>query len=413
MKSWHAVFLGLLMSLSSAQAGAAEWVATWGAAPLPPSPAEGPRAATPGFANQTIRQIVRVSAGGKQLRIRFTNEFGRKPLAIGAAHVALADAQGNVQPGTDHAITFAGSPSTLIPEGAPMLSDAVNLSVKPLATLSISIYLPEDTGPCTCHALGMQTAYVSETGDFTSKPFTPKEKLPSRAFISGIEVEPTTPTKVIAVLGDSITDGVGSTPETNRRWPDLLAARLAERNTRTSWGVVNMGISGNRLLNDGAGQNALARFDRDVLSVPGVRYVIVFLGVNDLGLSFGEFQGPLAEYFKAHMPAHKATAETMIAAYGQLIERAHANGVKIFGATIAPYEGAAYYSSAGNAVRESINTWMRTSGAFDAVLDFDKAFRDPERPTQMGKTLHSGDHLHGSDAGYAAVAESIDLSLFK
>lgn len=413
MTSWRVTLCAVLVAAISSQIEAAEWIATWGAAPLPPTTAAGPRPATPGFSNQTIRQIVRISAGGNRVRVRFTNEYGTKPLAIGAAHIALADDKGNVQAGTDRALTFAGAAGTLIPAGAPMLSDPVELPAKALSTLSISVYLPEDTGPCTCHALGMQTAYVSEPGDFTDKGFTPKDKILSRAFISGVEVEAAYPTKVLAVLGDSISDGVGSTNDANRRWPDLLAERLAARDARKGWGVVNMGISGNRLLTDGAGQSALARFDRDILSVPGLTHVIVFLGVNDLGISYGKFEGPMGEFFKTQMPTRKATAESMIAAYRQLIERAHAKGVKIYGATIAPYEGAMYYSAEGNTVREAINKWIRTGGAFDAVLDFDAAFRDPTKPTQMATALQSGDHLHGSDAGYAAVAKSIDLGLFK
>jgi lysophospholipase L1-like esterase len=357
---------------------------------------------------------VRISAGGNRVRVRFTNEYGAKPLAIGAARIALADAKGNVQSGTEHALTFAGKPSTVIPQGAPMLSDPVDLPTTVLDTLSISIYLPENTGACTCHATGMQTAYVSDAGNFTDKAFTPKEKQFSRAFISGVEVETATPTKVIAILGDSISDGIGSTNDANRRWPDLLAERLAARDKNKGWGIANLGISGNRLLNDGAGQSALARFDRDVLALPGVSYVIVFLGVNDLGISYGNFpSGPIGEYFKSQMPPNKPTAESMIAAYWQLIDRAHAKGLKVYGATIAPYEGALYYSSEGNAVRETINKWIRNGKAFDGVLDFDAAFRDPMKPTQMAVPLQSGDHLHGSDAGYEAVAKSIDLGMFK
>jgi len=413
MNSWRAGFCAALVAAISGQANAGEWVGTWGAAPLPPSAARAPFPGTPSFANQTIRQVVRVSAGGTRVRIRFTNEYGTKPLAIGTAHIALADDKGNVQPGSDHALTFAGKPGTLIPAGAPMLSDAVDLPVKALASLSISVYLPEATGLCTCHAVGMQTGYVSDAGDFTAQAFTPKEKTVMRAFISGVEVETAMPTKVIAMLGDSITDGVGSTNDANRRWPDLLAERLAARDAKKGWGIVNMGISGNRLLDDGAGQSALARFDRDILSVPGLSYVVVFLGVNDLGIAYGKFAGPMAEFFKSQQSGRKATAESMIAGYRQLAERAHARGVKIFGATIAPYEGAMYYSAEGNAERETINKWIRTGGAFDAVLDFDAAFRDPAKPTQMAIPLQAGDHLHGSDAGYAAVAKSIDLALFK
>jgi lysophospholipase L1-like esterase len=414
MTSLRVMLCAALIAALSNQANAATWIGTWGAAPLPPTAASSPFPGTPSFANQTIRQVVRISAGGSKVRVRFTNEYGTKPLAVGAARIALADEKGNVRPGTDRPLLFDGKAGTLIPAGAPMLSDPVDMPVKALATLSISLFVPEDTGPCTCHTVGMQTAYVSEPGDFTKGAFTPKDKLLSRAFISGVEVESALPAKVIAVLGDSISDGVGSTNDANRRWPDLLATRLAARDDKAGWGIVNMGISGNRLLSDGAGQSALTRFDRDILSVPGLSYVIVFLGVNDLGISYGKFEnGPMAAFFKSQQGPNKATADAMIAGYRQLIARAHEKRVKIYGATIAPYEGAMYYSDEGNRARETINKWIRTGGAFDAVLDFDAAFRDPAKPTQMAIPLQAGDHLHGSDAGYEAVAKSIDLKLFR
>jgi lysophospholipase L1-like esterase len=413
MKSWLPAAYLVALALISTPSEAAGWTASWGAAPLAPSPAMGPFAATPTFSNQTIRQIVRLTAGGGRVRVRFTNEYGSKPLLIGAARVALADAKGAIEPGTDRRLSFAGKPTALIPAGSPFLSDSVDLPVKALSDLSISIYLPEDTGPCTCHAVAMQTAYVSDTGDFVTEAFTPKQTIVARAFISDVEVYSTVPAKAVVVLGDSISDGVGSTPDGNRRWPDLLAQRLAARYKHKVWGVVNMGISGNRVLNDGAGQSALARFDRDVLSVPGVAYVIVFEGVNDIGISFGQFQGPMADVFKSLVPKSKATAEAMIAGYRQLIDRAHSKGLKIFGATVAPYEGSAYYSPEGEAVRQQINAWIRTGGAFDAVLDFDAVLGDPDKPTQIATPLQSGDHLHGSDLGYEAIARSINLSLFR
>ena len=260
--------------------------------------------------------------------------------------------------------------------------------------------------------MGLQTAYVSNTGNFVAAEFSPKQTVLARAFISAVAIYSTVPAKSVAVLGDSISDGVGSTPDTNRRWPDLLAERLAARDKHQAWGIVNMGISGNRVLNDGAGQSALARFDRDVLSLPGVAYLIIFEGVNDLGISFGQFRGPLAEVFRSLVPQNKSTAEAMIAGYRQLIDRAHGKGLKVFGATIVPYEGADYYSPEGEAVRQQINSWIRTGGAFDAVLDFDAVVRDPDRPTQIAAPLQAGDHLHGSDLGYQAIAKSINLALF-
>jgi lysophospholipase L1-like esterase len=258
----------------------------------------------------------------------------------------------------------------------------------------------------------LQTAYVSRPGDFVGKTFTPQSTTQSRAFLSGVEVDTAGAGKAIVVLGDSISDGVGSTLNADRRWPDLLADRLIAGGGHTAWGVVNMGISGNRVLNDGAGQSALARLDRDVLAVPGAAYVIVFEGVNDLGISYGHFTGPLAARFKSLMSGGKTTAAALIAGYRQIIGRAHEKGLKVIGATITPYEGASYYSSQGEAVREAVNRWIRTSGAFDGVLDFDAVWRDPSDPKRIATRLQRGDHLHGSDAGYRALAGSIDLNLF-
>jgi lysophospholipase L1-like esterase len=410
LKRVCATFCLLALIAVSMPCGAAQWIGTWGAAPLPPSAAAPPFPATPAFNNQTIRQVVRVSAGGQRVRVRFTNEYGTKPLVIGKASIALADASGAVQAGTERPLTFGGKPSASVPAAAPYLSDPVDLPVAALSSLSVSIYLPEENPPCTCHATGMATGYVSAAGDFVSGSFEAKERIQMRAYISGVEVE--TPGKTVVVLGDSISDGVGSTPDANHRWPDLFAERLKARGGQ-AWGVVNMGISGNRVLNDGAGQSALTRFDRDVLSVPGATYVVVFEGVNDLGISYGHFTGPLAERFKSLATGSKATAETMIAGYRQLIDRAHAKGLKVLGATITPYGGAGYYSEEGEAVRAAINTWIRTGHAFDGVIDFDAVVRDPAKPTQIKDGLHAGDHLHGSDAGYEAMAKSIDLGLFK
>jgi lysophospholipase L1-like esterase len=397
--------------VSGAQA-AAQWLQTWGAAPLPPSPALGPFPATPGFNNQTVRQIVRVSAGGQRIRLRLSNEYGMKPLVIGAVRVALADEKGNIRPGSAHPVLFSGKTSVTIPAAAPFVSDPVDLPVKALGSLSISLYFPQDTGQCTCHQTGMQSAYVSDSGDFTDKAFEPKQTLEVRAFIAGVAVESAQPVRAVVVLGDSISDGVGSTVDANHRWPDLLANRLDTKGTN-AWGVVNMGISGNRILADGAGQSALARFDRDVLATPGAKIVIVFEGVNDLGISYGHPQGPMADVFKTMAPAHKVTSEDLIAGYRQLITRAHAKGLRAIGATITPYGGAMYYSAEGETVRQAVNHWIRTGHEFDGVIDFDAVIRDPGNATQIKEGFHMGDHLHGSDAGYAAMAAAIELSLFK
>jgi lysophospholipase L1-like esterase len=401
------VFCVVSVSLSAQEA----WIGTWGASPLPPSPAAGPFPATPSFENQTIRQLVRASAGGPRLRLRLTNEYGTAPLEIGAARVAIADGETGLRNGTERAVTFAGQPAAIIPAGAPLLSDPIDLAVTDLETLSISLYFPRATGACTCHATGMQGTFVSAPGDFTAGTFVPAQTIQARAFLSGVEVLRDDAGAIVA-FGDSITDGVGSTAGANRRWPDFLAERLAARRRAPAFGVVNHGISGNRVLNDGAGESALARFDRDVLSVSGVTHVIVFEGVNDLGFAYGRFEGPMASVRNLMPAGVNATEETLIAGYRQLIARAHARGLKIYGATIAPYQGAMYFSAEGEAVRQAVNTWIRESGEFDAVLDFDAVLRDPAQPAQMKDGLHSGDFLHGSDAGYKALADSIDLRLF-
>ena len=400
----------LLFGALAAHAQEPKWVGSWGASPLAPSPGAGPFPATPSFNDQTVRQIVRLSVGGERVRLRLTNEYGAKPITIGAVRVALADGADRLKAGSEHAVTFDGRETAVIPAGAPLLSDPIDLKVDDLAALSVSIYLQGDAGPCTCHGTGMQDAYVSAKGNFTREPFAPAQTIQMRAYLSGVEVLAAR-AQAVVVLGDSISDGVGSTPGANKRWPDLFAERLSARRGGTRFGVVNYGISGNQVLSDGAGQSALARFDRDVLSVPGASHVIVFEGVNDLGLGYAKLDGPIAAIMPP--PAVKPTRELMIAGYRQLIARAHAKGLKIYGATIAPYEGAAYYSAEGNAVRQGINDWIRTSKEFDGVLDFDAAFRDAAKPTQMKDSFQSGDHLHGSDAGYRAVADSIDLGQFR
>ena len=412
MLSWSSNAVALFLISFSALAQAPAWTGSWGASPLPPSEAAGPFPGTPSFENQTIRQTVRLSVGGEQLRLRLTNEYGAQPLPIGAARVAVVDTSDKaIANGGHRVVTFAGKPTAVIAAGAPLLSDPIDLKVDDLATISISVYLPGATGPCTCHATGMQDTFVSATGDFTAGAFTPAQTIQARAFVSGVEVL-TAAAGVVVALGDSITDGVGSTSGANRRWPDLLAERLVARQRGGRFGVVNHGISGNRLLNSGAGESALARFDRDVLSVSGVTHVVVFVGVNDLGFAYGRLEGPLAAIRDLIPPGAPATAETMIAGYRQLIARAHAAGLKIYAATIAPYEGAMYYSAEGEAARYAVNSWIRSGKELDGVLDFDAVLRDSAKPAQMKEGLHSGDFLHGSDAGYRALADSIDLALF-
>jgi lysophospholipase L1-like esterase len=311
-------------------------------------------------------------------------------------------------------LTFAGKPNATIPAGAPLVSDPVDLPLPPLSKLTISLYLPGQVDHCTCHGTAAEAGW-SIPGDATAAPTVPASagNLAVRALISAVDVGSDAPARTIVAFGDSITDGVGATTGADRRWPDQLAERLSKRGGPAVY-VSNQGISGNRVLNDGFGASALARFDRDVLSTPGLAYVIVFEGINDIGLSFAPKSdaGPLADFMKA-LAGAPVSADDIIAGYRQLIARAHERGVRIYGATITPYEGAATFSPQGEAARQAVNAWIRTSGAFDGVIDFDAVWRDPARPSQIREGLHAGDHLHGSDAGYKALADAIDLQLFR
>ena len=394
----------LALCAAPAQAAGARWLATWGASPAPPlaaTPGVEAQRFSPSFSNQTVVQVMRVSAGGQRLRVRLTNEYGAKPLEIGAARVALVGPDGAVLPGSDRAVTFSGAATVTIPAAAPLLSDPVALKVVPLARVRISLYLPGETGLCTCHMTGGDLVQVSPPGDWTTKDLPPATgPAQYRAFVSGLEVETAAPGRVIVAFGDSITDGYLATPGANRRWPDRLAERLAERYPDRAMAVVNAGIGGNRVLSDGAvavmGQSALARFDRDVLAVPGATDVVILEGVNDLG-----------------MRANAPSAEALIAGYRQIIARAHSQGLRVIGATILPYEGAAYFTAQGETARQAINAWIRTGGAFDAVIDLDAAIRDPAKPSRMRAEWHAGDWLHPNDAGYRAMGEAVDLALFR
>jgi lysophospholipase L1-like esterase len=376
------------------------WVGTWGASPqLTTGDLFG---TAPGFNNQTIRQIVRISVGSGQFRVRLSNEYGAQAVQIGDAHVAISAGAGAIQSGTDQVLTFSGSPTVTIPPSAAVLSDPVKLSAPNLASLAVSLYLPQATGPATWHVEGKQTAYIV-AGDATAAADigAGATTSTSRFFLSGIEAASFEPKSAVVTFGDSITDGTNSTLDANHRWPDFLAARLAASHDDDT-GVVDEGISGNRLLHDIIGPNALSRFDRDVLATPGVRFMTVLLGINDIG--FGGF-----------FTTQVVTADDIIAAHRQLIARAHSRGIRIYGCTLTPFNGvgAPYYSPAGDVKRQAVNTWIRTSGEYDAVIDFDAVVRDPSDPSRILPAFDSGDHLHPSDAGYQAMANSIDLRLFK
>jgi lysophospholipase L1-like esterase len=351
------------------------------------------------FSNQTLRQIVHTSIGGERVRVVLTNAFGTAPLAVGAAHVALREQDAAIAPKSDRPLTFAGNPSTTIPAGAVIVSDPVSLTVPAFADLAIDLYLPGDTAASTMttHLGAQQTSYVSPAGDHGGATDMPVMTMTqSWFFLSRVEVATAEQVGAVVTFGDSITDGTRSTPNSNSRWPDQLARRLAAQNIKMS--VLNEGIAGNRVLADGAGVNALARFDRDVLVQTGVTHVIVLESINDIGLARDN---------------PSPTAADLIAGQRQLIERAHARGLKIFGATLTPFEGAAYWTRDGEVKRGALNEWIRTGKAYDGVIDFDLAVRDPSAPTKLQPQFNPGDNLHMTDAGYQAMANVIDLALFK
>jgi len=434
-----ALTAALFLSLVSGASAADNWAGAWGYVPLPPPPGETPVVIAPAAAaleaqaplgaplppqappapnpaganrlldnpgnlpilqgntnraNVTLRQLVRVSVAGKQIRLRFSNEGSAAALPLAAVHVAEAGPDGSILAGTDHVVTFDGKPGIIIPASAPLLSDPISMPVKALDRLLISVHLPGAV-PRGGHALFQ---YVSPTpGDFTGAPSLPGAALArATALVSEVDVNTDSPTNVIVTVGDSITEGTLSTANAFRGWPDRLAERLAA--ARKNWAVFNAGISGNRLLRYGAGPSALARMDRDVLSVPGVKAIILLEGINDIGRGFA----PSGQ-------TEPVTAEALEAADKQIIARAHEKGIKVYGALLTPYQGAGYASPAGEAVREALNTWIRTSGAFDGVVDFATPVADPANPLTFAAGYNDRDHLHPNDAGYQALANSINL----
>jgi lysophospholipase L1-like esterase len=378
------------------------WVGTWAASP---APAEG----IVGFNNHTIRMNPRISLGGERLRVRISNAYGGRTLAIGAARIALRDKGPAAIPGSDRKLTFGGSDSATIAAGAVLVSDPVDLDAPALADLAVSIHLPGEVlaNFAITGRYARQTNYISPPGDFTREAVMPVGNLTDQwYFLSGVDVVAGGEAGGVVTLGDSLTDGNISTIDAFCRWPDQLARRLVER-AKGSRGrpmaVINQGLGGNRILYDIRGDSGLRRFDRDVLAQPGVTHAIVMLGTNDLRNRWAK-------------PEEEATGEQMIAGLAQMALRAHTNGIKIIGATLTPFGNETFMANAWNPTRErhrvAVNTWMRESGVFDAVADFDAALRDPEIPTQMRAVDDCGDGLHPSDSGYCKMGDAIDLALF-
>lgn len=399
-----------LLSLAAIALGQTRWIGSWGASSSPQltNSADISKAKL-AFSNQTIREIVHLSAGGSQLRVRLSNAYGKEAVNIGAARVAIHAKGAAIVPGSDRVLTFSGRAAVTIPPNAIVLSDTVSLEVQPASDLTISIYLSNSAMGSGIHYSAQQVNYIGP-GDVTPAADIPNpETITSWVFLSGVDVAAPQQGSTLVAFGDSITDGAASTNDANHRWPNFLAARLLERKNASAIGVLDEGIGGNRILHDpnenvAFGVSALARYGRDVLAQPGVKYVIVLEGINDLGHA-----GPNL------FPQEQVSAEDIIAGLKQLIERAHENGIKIYGGTLTPFAGTpfpGYYSEAKDTQRKAINEWIRTSHAFDGVIDFDKAVQDPANPDHMAAQFDSGDHLHPNDAGYKAMAECIDLSLF-
>ncbi len=429
MKTLSVLMLTALCA--AAQTSGDHWIATWGTsqqlyraapagrgpvatpAPAPaPAPAPNPAAgrgparrfpippALQTLHNQTVRMVAHTSVGGSTVRIRLQNALGAPTVSIGGAHLALRTKGSAIDPATDRAVTFSGNATATLYGGATLVSDPVNLKVPALADVAVSLYLPGDIGAPANHLFALHTTWLSKEGDQTSAPeITGSETRESYYWLAGIDVMAPASAGTVVTFGDSITDGDQSSNETNSMWPAVLAARLQKNKATANIGVVNAGISGNRVLGDN--QSALARLEHDVLSHPGVKWITVMEGINDIT---GGSRG------LPNVPQIKA--ETLIAAYRQIINTAHARGIQVIGCTMTPYGGATPFNEYGESVRSAVNQWIRTGGAFDAVIDFDAATRDAKDPLRFRPEADSPDMLHPGDAGYKLMGDAIDLSIF-
>jgi lysophospholipase L1-like esterase len=399
-----AVAISFAMHAGSASARP-YWVGTWSTPQQVPEPGNALPAHS--LDNATLRQLVRTSIGGPAFRIRVSNAFGLSPLRIDSVHVArvLAPNSSRIDPASDRPVTFSGQADIIVPAGAEYLSDPIAMPIAPLTTLAVSMHFPQQPAGQTGHPGSRATSYVLSGDHVADAELTGASKVEHWYFLTEVDAAEAPQSSAVAVVGDSITDGHGVPTDSNERWTDVLAQRLlaAHRNV----GVLNLGIGGNRILLDGLGPNAIARFDRDVIDRPGVRYLIVLEGVNDLGTSTRDRPISAAD--------HQTLVRNIVAGYAQMIARAHDHGIKAIGATIMPYAGSGYYhpDAANEADRQAINAWIRAPGHFDAVVDFDRLMRDPKRPTYLRPDYDLGDGLHPSVKGYQAMGNAVPLSLFR
>jgi lysophospholipase L1-like esterase len=417
----NGVLLCILVLVSNfTEASRSTWVATWVASPEWADP--DPKQRLLNIDGQTVRERVRVSIGGRQLRIQFSNEYGSAPLRIGSATVALPEDPGSVTPTSIQTLAFKGRPAVAIPAGATVLSDAVNFPVSAGAELTLTLYFPDRISAATFHEIALKRAVISSRGDYAHAPKIDADAT-SRALISVSAVlVPARPSqRLIVMLGDSIVDGYGSTFDADRNWPNDFFRRLQGVPGYSEMAVVNAGIGGNRLLSDGFvagtgfgagfGLSALARFDRDALAIPGVTHIVLLDGINDIGFPGAKLEG---RFFAD--PADLRTPRDLIDAYRKLISQAHAHGIKLIGATLTPFEGVdlpGYYSDSKEMTRQAVNEWIKTSGSFDGVIDLDAVLRDPKHPGRLLPRYASKDRFHPNDEGYQAMADAIDLGLFK
>jgi lysophospholipase L1-like esterase len=386
---------------ATAATPADHWVGTWAASPMAAKNPDG-KFGAPGTDGTTLREIVHISIGGPSVRVILTNEFGLDPLTIGAAQIALSSSTSTITPDTATALTFSGRPSIVIPPGALAVSDPATLKVAPASNLAVSLFLPDQpVNQLTFHPFADQTNYLVPGNVVTAASLDTPQTFFTWDFLKGVDVAADNKAASIVTFGDSITDGAHSTRDANARWPDVLARRLQADKKTANLGVLNQGIGGNRVLHDTTGPSALARFDRDVIAQSGVKYLVIMESINDIGHATDPAK-----------PYDVVTADDLIAGLNQLATRAHTHSIKVYGATLTPFVGAKYQSPAGEEMRQAINKWIRTTNQLDGVIDFDKVTTDPTHPGMFLPLDDSGDHLHPGDAGYKAMGESIDLTLF-